>query len=692
VNQSAGNFGFNLTSGSLASALAVGGAEARDNDSYRTRASMSYVSGGHHSKIGWDGGYYTQDQTNQMNDSRLFYRYQKPATTCVNLPLETYPCGNTSLQFPNDPYNLALRPVPLNVQYFTGIGTVKDRVWYGAFYAQDQWTFKRFTLSGALRYDHAESRYLPTCIGGANEPYMPVQADGTKQYCTPATDGVSYHDITPRWGAVWDVFGTGRTSVKWNMGKYNNQAAISGIYSAANPARRTSNALQRGWNDLDGDRIVDCDLMNFANNGECTGFNGATTSDTARYGKDPLVLDRAGNPIGLDTVQCGRTESGVFPQVRAYCDTAGDNLISGWGKRRYEWQLGIGVQHEILPRLSGEVTYNRRLYRNLTVTDQLGLGCDLYNGAVEHDACVDQVLNYVNPTYDFYSVRAPSDPRLPGGGGYLVIGNADQRVAIPPACVSGTTPIVCNAVTFDPSLNYYWHGIDTNFVWRGPWGLRLNGGTQSGRTSRETCRSMVDAPSVRGREGSPYDAGCGAETIWTTRMNGSAAYVIPKVDVLISTVFQSVPGAQISANFTYNKNDIIWNAESAGRALEPCTGASAALGTGCLGTARNLSTISVPLLLTNEILGERTTIFDLKLAKNLRFGSKRATIGVDIYNFFNSDAINSYNATISGSFVGGVWTPAVDNPATAANEGNQFMNPTTLVSPRFARLSLQFTF
>ena len=186
--------------------------------------------------------------------------------------------------------------------------------------------------------------------------------------------------------------------------------------------------------------------------------------------------------------------------------------------------------------------------------------------------------------------------------------------------------------------------------------------------------------------------GCQAPTIWTTRWNGSAAYVIPKADVLVSTVFQSVPGSQISATYVYNKNDITWNAASAGRALEPCTGASAALGTGCLGTTRATATVTIPLLLANEIMGERTTIFDLKLAKNLRFKNKRATVGVDIYNFFNSDAINSYNATISGSFVNGVWTPAVDNPATAANEGNQFMNPTTLVSPRFARVSLQFNF
>jgi hypothetical protein len=397
-------------------------------------------------------------------------------------------------------------------------------------------------------------------------------------------------------------------------------------------------------------------------------------------------------------VQCGRTEKGVFPQVKAYCDAYGESLMSGWGKRRYEWQIGIGVQHEILPRLSGEVTYNRRLYRNLTVTDQLGLGCDRYNGSVPQEQCQDGMLNYSNPSYDFYTVRAPTDPRLPNGGGYIINGNADQRVAVPPACISGTTPIVCNAVTIDPSLNYYWHGIDTNFVWRGPWGIRVNGGTQTGHTSRETCRSMVDAPNVRGREGHPYEAaapavgsqGCAAPTIWTTRLNGSAAYVIPKVDVLLSTVFQMVPGSQITANFTYNKNDITWNPESAGRATEPC--ASAANGTGCLGTGRNTTTVSIPLLLANEVMGERTTLFDLKLAKNIRFSNMRATVGVDVYNVFNSDAINSYNGTITGSFVNGVWTPAVDNPATAANEGNQWLNPTTLVSPRFVRLSVQFNF
>ena len=50
-----------------------------------------------------------------------------------------------------------------------------------------------------------------------------------------------YNDITPRGGVAWDVFGNGRTAIKFNYGKYLGQAALSGVFAAANPARRTVN-------------------------------------------------------------------------------------------------------------------------------------------------------------------------------------------------------------------------------------------------------------------------------------------------------------------------------------------------------------------------------------------------------------------------------------------------------------------
>src|SRR5690606_14498317 len=103
----------------------------------------------------------------------------------------------------------------------------------------------------------------------------------------------------------------------------------------------------------------------------------------------------------------------------------------GWNRRQHEWQFGLGIQHEILPRLSGEVTYNRRMYGNLTASDQLNIGCDRFNGAEDMRACQEAALDYRSRSYDFYSVVAPADPRLPGGGGYRVLGLDVPRPGAP---------------------------------------------------------------------------------------------------------------------------------------------------------------------------------------------------------------------------------------------------------------------
>jgi hypothetical protein len=694
VNQFAGAGFFALTSGSLNSPMndPFGGAELRDLDNYRTRASMSYVTGTHNAKFGYDGGFYSQIQTNEANDPRMLYNYVWPAADCAN----TNSCGNTSLQFPNNPTNTPLgpdgvagtaddgrRPIPNNVVFNTGVGSLHDKVNYTALYAQDQWTLRRLTLNGAVRFDHATSSYGETCVGP--DLYVPIQTNGQNFYCTPATDGVSFNDITPRIGVVWDVFGTGRTSVKWNMGKYLTAAGISGIYSNANPARRTVNTLARSWNDIDGDRIVDCDVTNPAVTPECGGFLFGN-NDTTRFGRDPLGLDAAGTPIGLATTQCGRQEQGIPAAVQAYCAAYGDSMIEGWGKRQSEWQIGIGVQHELLPRLSAEVVYNRRSYFNLTTSDQLGIGCDRYNGAQDVRTCQEGNLNYTNPSYDFYAVPAPADPNLPNSGGYQVIGLSTPKTTLPFGPPT--------AQTLNPDLDYVWNGVDVNFVWRGPQGLRVNGGTQTSRSQRDTCFANLDAPAVSGRAGAEYQGGespagafgippatpngCKDITPWRTTVKGSAAYVVPWVDVLVSTIFQSFPGVERSAVMTFGKNQVIWGAGSENRATQPCL--VPANGVGCLGSTGEQTTTIVNLLNNNELYGERVTSFDLKASKIIRFGSRRVTVGADLYNVFNSDAIQAYNNN---------YIP--DNPATPANE-QVWGQPMTLISPRFWRLSFSFDF
>jgi hypothetical protein len=164
--------------------------------------------------------------------------------------------------------------VPTRVTINTGPSTLDNRVGYSGFYVQDQWTLDRVTLSGALRFDHADeqlSRHLHP--GHLQRPHrgqrkrtrtcpcrsaarMPGKGDTAR----PETDGVSYNDLTPRFASAWDLFGSGKTSVKFSIGKYLSGATISGIYADANPASRTVNRYTRTWTDVNGNRIADCDL------------------------------------------------------------------------------------------------------------------------------------------------------------------------------------------------------------------------------------------------------------------------------------------------------------------------------------------------------------------------------------------------------------------------------------------------
>jgi hypothetical protein len=697
VNQQAGS-GITLLSGSKNDPLLAGGfaARIRDSDNIRSRMAASYVTGSHNAKIGYEGAYFSERTSPKVNDPRLTITMATPSTTCAaNLS-----CGNTSLYYPEDPNNtLYRRPVPTSFTINAGPGTIDERAWFAAFYAQDQWTLKRLTLSGAIRYDHAQSRYGETCIGGeGNEPYVPIQSggayDGKRFWCTEPSSGVNYNDITPRWSAAWDVFGNGKTAVKWNMGKFLTQAGLGGLYSDVNPAARTSYSLTRGWQDTNGNRRPDCRSFDFAAHTDLGDTCNAVTGNAAnRYARDPLALDAAGlNAAFFLTTQCGRAEK-ASPLVQDYCRASGDNLVDGWGARRYEWQFGLGVQHELLPRLSAEVTYNRRRYGNLTQTDILGRGCDRFDfGTVSEQQCQDDYLNYVAPQHDFYSIEAPIDSRLPEGGGYRLRGITTQKQA-------GALPDNGTAVAFDPDLAYTWAGVDTNFVFRGGRGIRLSGGTSTGRSVQDTCHSNLDTPNVRGREGNNYASGCRQKSAFQTNIRANASYTIPFVDVSASMIFQYRPGAARVANLTYTNRDVTWEASSAQHATQPCTVQGVA-DVGCFNGNTASNTATVNLLDSGDMYGESSRQTDLRLGKNIRIAGKRINIGVDVYNLFNSDAatgyVNTYTAwrdPATGQWFQGLGVEGGrDNPATAAVETQTWNDINGIVPPRFLRFQVQVDF
>ncbi|HZM58834.1 MAG TPA: carboxypeptidase regulatory-like domain-containing protein, partial [Vicinamibacterales bacterium] len=243
------------------------------------RASATYVTGSHSMKIGYQAAF--QVQKNFQNaGSQLSYVFAN-----------------------RRPVQFTLRDAPF---------WSSNRTRFDAFYIQDQYTRGRLTLQGGLRYEHAWS-WFPEGENG-------VVADNAygSRFLFPELKGVTgYNDITPRMGAAYDLFGNGRTSLKVNFSKYLQAANNDAQYTIANPAVTFQQTTNVAWLDENGNRAVDCNVMNRL--GEDN-----TVAGGDRCG--PWINGNFGNPFNTTTVN---------PEV-----------LHGWGVRPYDWQFSVGVQQE----------------------------------------------------------------------------------------------------------------------------------------------------------------------------------------------------------------------------------------------------------------------------------------------------------------------------------------------------------
>jgi hypothetical protein len=171
------------------------------------------------------------------------------------------------------------------------------------FYAQDVVTLRRLTLSPGFRYDHFNAKIQGGCraagrfVGAFCQPDIP--------------DMPNWNNVSPRFSAVFDLFGNAQTALKASVSKY--MLPWAGGWAKRYDPFTTVNE-SRNWTDLNRDDIAQ--------------DNEIGPSGNANFG-----------------ISTGRTPA------------------SGLA-REYNLETAAGIQHQLLPRLSVFGGYYHRRFSN----------------------------------------------------------------------------------------------------------------------------------------------------------------------------------------------------------------------------------------------------------------------------------------------------------------------------------------
>ncbi len=187
-------------------------------------------------------------------------------------------------------------------------------------FAQDQWTLRRMTINAGIRYDYLNDVVPAQTLGpGPQVPNRNISFD-------EVTGVPAWSNVTPRLGVAYDVFGNGKTAVKFAVGKYLEAPNPPSFTRIANPAGGLVQNATRTWSDANGDFVPQANEL-----GPINPPNFGSTVVSTRY--DPSVLS----------------------------------------SRIYNWEISAQVQHEVVSRVSVNAGYFRRWYGNLRVQDNLNI-------------------------------------------------------------------------------------------------------------------------------------------------------------------------------------------------------------------------------------------------------------------------------------------------------------------------------